>query len=106
MSAELTIRTSVKLKRDVTESPGPTCFNGIVEPWVSVMNTVSSPLCTTYRFSSGSPVRLNLIFSCIMNVCLPILNKYDPEGMVSISVCLQSVKNTGFSKFPNTLKFN
>jgi hypothetical protein len=35
---------------------------------------------------------------------LPILKRYDPAGKFIISVCLQSFRNTGFSKCPNTLK--
>lgn len=53
----LTVKTSVKLRSDVTESPVLTTFNDIVEPSALVTNTLTLPFCTTYTFSSGSPTK-------------------------------------------------
>jgi hypothetical protein len=48
----------------------------------------------------------SLVYNQIKTVLynLPILKRYDPAGKFIISVCLQSFRNTGFSKCPNTLK--
>jgi hypothetical protein len=54
-SLSLTVRTSVKLRSDVTDSPVFTHFKEIAVPSEPVMNTFTLPLWITYTFSSGSP---------------------------------------------------
>lgn len=66
----LTVRTSVKLNNDVTQSPVFTNFRGIILPSIEVIFTLIRPLWTMNTFSSGSPT----------------LNKCDPAWTFKISV--------------------
>lgn len=67
---ELTVSTSVKLSREVTDSPGFTIFKVLV-PSGPVMNTFNFPLWTIYTFSSGSPRKWNSIIYRVVTFTMP-----------------------------------